>query len=146
MNLDSATRLRWCLQVVMLCAACIALTGCGRHDPRVTIQGTVSLDGQPLSEGEVVFMPDDPALRAEGATITGGSFTIRVLKGPHRIAIQAHVAEKRKLVPGAPPGASPEFDSRSIIPARYNDKSTLSFTVESSRDRPRFDLTSDTPR
>jgi hypothetical protein len=29
--------------------SCLALTGCGPRDPRVTIHGTVSLDGKPVS-------------------------------------------------------------------------------------------------
>ena len=146
MSLDPAIGRLWLFRFFMNCMVLIACASCGPRDPRVTIHGTVSLDGQPLSEGEIVFTPDDPALRAEGATINHGSFTIRVLKRPHRIGIRAYLAEKREVDPNAPPGASSEFTTRSIIPTRYNDKSTLSFTVESSKDRPRFDLTSDTLR
>ena len=115
--------------------------GCGPRDPRVTIVGTVTFDGKPLSRGQIIFMPEDASLRAEGATITDGSFTIRVRKGPHRVEINAEVEETRNAGPNALP--EPGIVSRSIIPPRYNEKSTLSFDVQSEKDKPLFELTSE---
>jgi hypothetical protein len=143
MSTDASMRLRSQCQIFMLCAVGLAFAGCGPRDPRVTIHGTVSLDGQPLSEGQIIFRPEDSSLRAEGGAIKNGEFTIHVFKGPHRIAINAQVAEKRKVDPNAPPGTSPEVEYRNIIPARFNEKSTLSCTVESAKDRPRFELSSE---
>ena len=125
---------------VALVAAATA-TGCSPRDPRVTIQGQVMLDGKPLSEGQVIFRPEDKALRAEGAAVKDGGFKIRVHKGPHRVEINAQVEETRNAGPNALPEAG--IVSRSIIPPRYNEKSTLSFDVQSAQDKPAFDLTSD---
>lgn len=107
----------------------------------MTIQGTATLDGKPLSGGEVIFVPQDPALGADGATIEGGRFTITVYKGQHRVEITAFAQEQRPMPPGVPPEAGIFY--RSLIPPRYNDKSTLSYDVQSSKDRPAFKLTSD---
>jgi len=129
----------------LLAAAAIGmlatLVSCGPRDPRVTIQGTVSLDEKPLAQGQVVFIPDNKAIRAEGAALKDGGFTIRVHKGPHRVEINAAVGEQRNAGPNAPPEAGTV--TRSIIPPRYNEKSTLTFDVQSAKDRPAFDLTSD---
>jgi hypothetical protein len=129
----------------ILAAAALAVgfigAGCGQRDPRVTIQGTVAFDGKPLTQGQVVFVPDNTALRAEGATVKDGGFTIRVHKGPHRVEINAEVKERRDTGPDAAPEAG--ITTRSIIPPRYNEKSTLMFDVQSAQDKPAFDLTSD---
>jgi hypothetical protein len=118
----------------------LAGTGCGPRDSLLTIQGTVSLDGKPLPQGQVIFTPEDKSLRAEGAAVKDGGFTIRVHKGPHRVEINAQAEELRD----APAGALPEAGMKisSLIPPEYNDKSTLSFDVQSATDRPAFDLTS----
>jgi hypothetical protein len=125
---------------VALVAAATA-TGCSPQDPRVTIEGQVMLDGKPLSEGQVIFRPEDKALRAEGAAVENSGFKIRVHKGPHRVEINAQVEEKRNAGPNAPPEAG--IVSRSIIPPRYNEKSTLTFDVQSAKDKPVFELTSE---
>ena len=117
------------------------LVSCGPRDPRVTIQGTVSLDGKPLPGGQVVFIPKNTAIRAEGAAVRDGGFTIRVHKGPHRVEINAAAAEQRNVGPNAPPEAG--VVTRSVIPPRFNEKSTLTFDVQSARDKPAFQLTSD---
>jgi hypothetical protein len=53
-------------------------------------------------------------------------------------------AGRRVPIRPAAPGALPEAGIVvwSIIPARYNEKSTLSYNVQSASDRPAFDLTS----
>jgi len=122
-------------------AMIVAAAGCGPQDPRVTIQGTVALDGRPLSQGQVVFMPANKSLRAEGAAVKDGGFTIRVHKGPHRVEINANVEERRNAGPNALPEAGITYQS--LIPPRYNEKSTLTFDVQSAQDKPAFDLMSD---
>jgi hypothetical protein len=72
--------------------------------------------------------------------VKDGKFTIRVHKGPHRVEIHAQVEERQATVADAPPEAGNTL--RSIIPAEYNETSTLSFDVQSAKDRPAFDLSS----
>ena len=129
--------LRFVAAVALVAAA--TATGCSPRDPRVTIQGQVMLDGKPLSEGQVIFRPEDKALRAEGAAVKDSGFKIRVHKGPHRVEINAQVEENRNAVPNTPSEAG--IVSRSIIPPRYNEKSTLTFDVQSAKDKPVFELT-----
>lgn len=121
--------------------SCLTLGGCGPRDPRLTIRGRVSLDGKPVSTGQVVFIPVDSAVAAAGAAIHDGEFTIVVLQGPHRVKVEAYAEERRTPAPNEPPEAAVTY--RSIIPPRYNEKSSLSFDVQSAQDKPAFDLTSD---
>lgn len=123
------------------------LIGCSRGDPRVTIHGTVALDGNPISTGQVIFLPHDSTLPAAGATLKDGLFTVLVHKGLHRVKVEAYAEER--ISPSSSeslgPNALPEADIvyRSLIPPRYNEKSTLSLDVQSAKDKPAFDLTSD---
>jgi len=126
--------------LVALATTLIIVAGCGPKDPRITVQGTVTLDGQPLAEGRVGFIPDDKALGASGASIEEGRFSIKVYKGPSRVEITAQQVGQRPAAPGALPEAG--IVVWSIIPARYNEKSTLSYNVQSASDRPVFNLTS----
>lgn len=128
-----------CLTIMvtaMLCTAC-APTGPGT----ITIQGMVTLDGAPLPEGQVVFIPTDPSLGAAGGAVADGVFTITTYKGPHKVEVHAEKQLTRPVPAGAPPEAGITFVS--IIPKRYNEKTTLTFDVQSPNDRPEFPLTSD---
>jgi hypothetical protein len=123
--------------VIMVTAA--LCTACAPTGPKtITIRGMVTLDGAPLPEGQVVFIPTDPSLGAAGGAIADGVFTVTTFKGPHKVQVNA---EKQLAVPpGAPPGAGITFVS--IIPNRYNEKTTLTFDVQSPNNRPDFALTS----
>jgi hypothetical protein len=133
---------RWLPAFALFCAvAAIAIAGCGPTGPRkIKISGVVTLDGSPLADGNVIFIPLDPALGAAGGSIAAGGFTIEVYPGPHRIEVYADKKESRPIGPNDPPELG--FTLTSLIPVRYNKKSTLTFDVQSPQDRPEFALTS----
>lgn len=115
--------------------------GCGPRDPRVTIRGSVSLDGKPVSSGQVIFIPSESTLTAGGGALKDGQFTVLVHRGSHRVKVEAYAEERRTTDPNEPPESAVVY--RSIIPQRYNEKTTLTFDVQSPSDRPEFALTSD---
>ena len=117
----------------------MTLAGCGPAGPyKVKVSGTVALDGSPLAEGNVIFIPLDPALGAAGGQITAGDFTLETYLGPHRVEVYADKKVSRPIGPDDPPELA--FELTSLIPERYNKKSTLTFDVQSPKDRPAFDL------
>jgi hypothetical protein len=64
--------------------AAVLFTACGPTGPqKITIRGTVTLDGVPLPQGQVVFVPSDPSLGAAGGAIANGVFTVTTYRGPH---------------------------------------------------------------
>jgi len=116
-------------------------TGCGPTGPqKITIQGMVTLDGVPVQEGQVVFIPSDPALGAAGGAIADGVFTVTTFKGPHQVEVHAEKQVTRPVPPGALPEEGITFVS--IIPKRYNERTTLTFDVQSPNDKPEFALNS----
>jgi hypothetical protein len=79
------------LQVgVVVCVSAVALPGCGPHVAVVPVQGKVTLNGQPVTSGQVSYLAADKESKAGPATgpiESDGSYTI-------------HTAGKE----GAPPG------------------------------------------
>lgn len=119
----------------------LAAPACGPQGPqRITIKGTATLDGEPITFGEVIFVPTDPAIASAGGRIADGAFSVAVFKGPHRVQIMATRVQSRS--DGSGDGGY-ELIPGNIIPRRYNDNTTLSFDVQNAKDKPKFELVSD---
>lgn len=122
--------------------AAVVLGGCasGSEDElqRATVSGTVTLNGQPLREAVIRFVPTDGTLGPKtSATISEGQFSLNEEHGPvvgrHRIEIEStdncglawddeEAIQKLK-----------QSGTRRIhvvrVPAIYNSRSTLTRTV-----------------
>lgn len=107
------------------------LLGCSDGPQRFPVSGTVELDGKPLSEGRIVFVPVDSGRTATGQ-IVDGKYSLSTdgqtgaRPGSYRVAIK-------------PPGNSvgEEAQERPVsvfVPERYQNESTseLEFTVSGS--------------
>lgn len=69
-------------------ALVLAAAGCGGEAPaRVT--GSVTIDGRPLPEGEIVFEAADGKKTPAAAPIRNGKYEILVLPGPKKVLITA---------------------------------------------------------
>ena len=118
-----------------------AAAGCSGSGP-ATVEGTVTLNGEPLKEGVVTFVPADPtASGTAGAPIKDGKFRAEVPRGEMRVQISApKVVGKRKAYDTPD---SPVVDIvDELIPARYNVQTQLKVTVTSSGQKETFELTS----
>ena len=110
----------------------LAIAGCGGNGPeRVSVRGTVRVDGTLLEKGAIVFIPagNTQGPKASG-TITGGMFEISEADGPvvgsQRVEIRTEPelgfalddpeAFRRQPGPDLPPDP---------IPDQYNNQSTL---------------------
>lgn len=111
--------------VILLAGVC----GCGKAPQ--AISGRVTLDGQPLSEAAIQFIPKTPGVRKTSCEVHNGEYRLPLENG---------------LVPGEYrvdfvdlPPLSHSTKPRRPFPSRYTDISPLSITVE--RDGPRtFDF------
>lgn len=130
----------WSLALLALAACCLA--GCrGETGPaKHVVSGTVTLDGKPLSNGDVIFYPEGPNLPADAGKLQDGRYTFRAVAGEHRVVIRA-VSDKPIITSPIDP---PVYES--IVPARYNDATTLKAEVTpAGPNRFDFDLTSGKP-
>jgi hypothetical protein len=92
-------------------AAVLFLAGCGGSDLNLApVEGIVTLDGKPIPDAAVLFLPDDPTMGppAAGTTDGEGRFTLITANlpgaavGSHRVAIskdQTQVIPTRKGFP-----------------------------------------------
>ena len=113
----------------------LAAAGCsGSEDdlPREAVSGTVTLDGQPVSDGTIQFSPTGPGGGVTGASrIEDGQFSIPREKGlvPGTYHVSINWAGKRDRAKPAMAGPRAAF-AKELIPAKYNAKSTLKAEVK----------------
>ena len=57
--------------------ALLTLAGCSGGPKRYPVTGTVTVDGVPLVEGDIVFVPEDKTQGAEPGKIKDGKFELK---------------------------------------------------------------------
>jgi hypothetical protein len=132
---------RWFVGLLFLVATCL---GCGESGPEIaSVEGKVTLDGQPLPNAAVVFIPENG--RPAGArTDAQGNYVLNftegrkgAMLGKNRVRIST-AADPSETPDGQPIPAVPEK-----IPLKYNANTELEFTVESGKKNiANFDLAS----
>lgn len=134
------TRTSVCL--CFLVTATLVLLGCGPGNPlgAIPVKGTVTYNGKPLQQGEVLYNPvDTKGRRAKGKIQSDGTFRLTTLEtndgavpGEYQISILAYAPH-----PGEPTRteASEQRDQIKqriqrghIIPERYTDPETSGLT------------------
>ena len=130
---------------VICCGVCLLLlAGCDGSGDRRGVEGTVTLDGQPLAEGSITMRPlPGTTSPTAGAKITDGKFTIPKEKGPlvgtFRVEITATRKTGRQIKDPLMGGMVEEVQQ--VIPSRYNRKSELTAEVtETGQNRMDFEL------
>ncbi len=136
---------RWrCVVGWALIGPVLLLAGCGSSGPEIAyVTGRVTMDGKPLANATVVFIPENG--RPAGAnTDADGNYVLNFTQGrrgaiPGKNTIRimtmrdAGQDENGQTVPGSP----------ETVPAKYNTASTLTFTVEPKKNNiANFDLDS----
>jgi len=108
-----------------------SLPGCGPgYGGRQEIKGTIKLKGQPLDQGQIVFMPitGDGATK-EGSGIVDGQYKIDrmhgLMPGKYRVSITSGDGKTRADAPPdqAPGPTGANIISKDRIPPDYNTNS-----------------------
>lgn len=113
---------------LFVAAAMLVFGGCGSGPDTHEVKGTVTFDGQPVPEGQIVFESNSTV----GAEIKEGKFTAQVPSGKQKVRITATREE------GVAPDGLPNFVS--YIPAKYNEQTTLEEDVTGPKEV-KYDLT-----
>jgi hypothetical protein len=127
----------------LLCILLVSsLLGCG-YGGRVSVEGTVTLDGRPLEKGQIQFIPMPGTTGpTAGGDVVGGKFAIPPAEGPFagRFRVQiSQVGLTGRKIPN-PRGSGMIEEYAQILPARYNTESRLDAEV-TARGPNRFEFT-----
>jgi hypothetical protein len=128
-------------------AGVLLVSGCGASG-RATVQGQVTLDGQPLEQGAINFVPSG-ATKAPltGAVITNGRYLIAAQGGPlagtYKVEIRSAKKTGKKMPepPPAPAGTMRDVLAEGI-PTIYNEESILTAALKAGSNEFDFHLKS----
>lgn len=111
---------------------CAVITGCSQSGiERVSVEGRITVDGAPLENGSILFIPQGEVRGpTSGGRVKGGQFRIKSERGPtlglHRVEIRADDDLPDDLTE---PTSFTNYDGFkppvNRIPARYNVRSDL---------------------
>ncbi len=120
----------------------VTLVGCGPSD-QVSIEGRVTLDGQPVGPGSIVFLPE---AGGEGikiaAPIEDGQYRIGTERGAKPGTFRVEISWSKKTgrqLPSADPGIMMD-ETQEAIPPRYNTQTTLVREIKPGENTHDFDL------
>jgi hypothetical protein len=125
------------LRPALLAAALLALAGCSRETGRYSLEGSVTLDGQPLKQGTVSFMPEKGTKGPiAGGDVSEGKFLIAAkggtFAGKFRVEITATRQAAYKVQSRMTGKMVPAVEQ--YLPACYNTDSKLQAEVRDSGD------------
>ena len=132
--------------VIGLALFCTALLGCGKSGAldKVVVSGTVTLDGEPIPNGEVLFYPiEGTPGSVSGGPIKDGKYTAKgrggVPVGKHSVEIRAFRAPSRAGTGDLAVEGGPAVQ---YLPPKYNTQSEIDVEIDSSNRTQDFALTS----
>lgn len=109
---------------------CMVVVGCGKDGGgRVTIGGSVTLNGTPLETGTISFLPADGKGASAGATITNGKYETEIAPGSKKVSISAEKVISQRPRDPADPSGEQITETQKLIPPQYNDQTTLTVDV-----------------
>jgi hypothetical protein len=133
---------RFCA-VGLLIAICV---GCGKKGPqRAAVSGHVTLDGQPINEGVIQFLPVEGTVGPEtGGIITNGQYDISHERGPivgrSRIELRASKKTGGKIQdPTGRPGVLTD-EYKEMFPSGSNTNSALVREIKDEPNKLDFDI------
>lgn len=122
----------------LVAVACVGIVGCSSSDRPALgeVRGLITLNGKPLPEAKIRFLPTEPVRGSMGVTDAEGRYEMIYLRdlkgaavGQHRVQIKAATETRGE-----------------ILPDTYTSGTTLTATVEPGVNEINFDLTSDTAK
>ena len=123
--------------------AAMLISGCGdrlQGPALLSVSGKVTLNGQPVESGDIIFRPASGNGHAYAGRIENGEFTLECEAGAKQVEITSFREIPGKFNEENPGEQTPVTEQ--IIPDEYNAQTTLKVSVEGggSNDFP-FELT-----
>jgi hypothetical protein len=129
--------------VVILSCLLGTAGGCGGSN-RAAVKGKITIDGVPLPEGTIDFVPVDKSTgNTAGARVEKGDYAIRaeqgLFPGEYQVQVRADRPTSKKVWDGMGDDRAPASKKtlveqmESYIPVRYNDRTELNAKIESGK-------------
>ncbi|MFC1596434.1 carboxypeptidase regulatory-like domain-containing protein [Planctomycetota bacterium] len=116
---------------------------CGDGIEYFPVTGQVTLDGKPLPDAVVSFMPDDEGgVASLGETDAKGVYALRQTADLNGAPVGKYTVRVTTYREGKPDADSPFPGVPEKVPARYNVRTTLSAEVEPKENSIGFELSS----
>jgi hypothetical protein len=123
---------------VLASATLFAAIGCANS---TSVSGTITLDGEPLKQGSITFIPADGTSQTASSLIKDGKFEAKVPFGKHRIDIRSPKVIGKKPMYDTPD--SPMVDEvEERVPSQYNTEGKEFRDVDSQTTQLDFDIKS----
>lgn len=127
---------RWAYSPLSMTVVGLMAIGCsgggGDDKPREPVSGTVTLDGQPLPEGVIHFLPAGgagEAIASATGKIENGRFSIPREQGPvpgsYKVSIGHTDQPEGRVKIDLKKIAKKAAGAKELIPAKYNSQTTL---------------------
>ena len=129
--------------MLVLCSSVLTLVGCTNEKAfeRTQVEGVVTLDGAPVEQGVMTFIPAGKGATA-GANIESGKFVIPKEKGPspgdYRVEIDSSVPTGNKILDTD--GETMVDEYANAIPPKFNRLTELKVTLKNGNNQHLFDL------
>ena len=135
--------------IATIIAACL-FAGCGGKSTgpeRAAIHGHVTLDGQDISVGSIIFTPAAGSKgQPAGGAIQDGKYAIKAEQGPtlgpQSVEIHSERKTGKKIQAAMRDKGELMDETVEAIPAQYNQRTTLTYEVKSGDNEQDFDLKS----
>lgn len=129
--------------MLILCSAVLCLSGCTNENAfeRTQVEGMVTLNGAPVEQGVITFIPAGKGASA-GANIESGKFVIPQETGPspgeYRVEIDSSVPTGKQILDTDGETMVDEFEN--AIPTQFNRETELKVTLKTGNNQHLFDL------
>ena len=121
--------MRWRTLALLIALLAGASLACGCARKPTTITGEVTLDGEPLQQGLITFVPVDGKTPNAAVAIKGGKYRLDAPSGPMRVQINSSRVKGKRKAYDTPD--SPLIDVlEERVPARYNATTELTAEVK----------------
>ena len=130
---------QWSLFAILLTVPFI--TGCGKPAAS-TVEGTVSLDGTPIENGSISFVPTSADGKKGGTLIKDGKYSVpadlELPPGNYKVEISSRQNIGKPFIDNDT--GEKTYNTKEALPERFNINSTLTADLEAGPNQKDFPL------
>jgi hypothetical protein len=126
------------LRVAALALLLGMTAGCWSSRP--VVEGTVTLDGEPIEKGTIELLPSDGKGPTAGCGIEAGKYRMPAAPGSRQVVIRASRKDGQMPDPMSPGSGAMVDRYVSYVPEKYNDKTELTVTIKPGLNQHDFKL------